>query len=81
MVLTKIAVIIYLITSGLNHGVKSFNFKTIHPLCFLYDKNHCRIKHNSSFIQYHVNMFRRNGPSSGWQECKIFSGVFMLNSC
>ena len=41
MVLTKIAIIIYLITSELNQGVKSFNFKTIHPRCFLDDDNHC----------------------------------------
>jgi len=39
--LTKISVIIYLTTSGLNQGVKSFNFKTIYPRCFLDDKNHC----------------------------------------
>jgi hypothetical protein len=81
MVLTKVAVIIFLITSALNLEVKSFNFKTIHPRCFLDDKNHSRIKHSSSFIQYHVNMFRANRPSSGWQECKICSGVFMLYSC
>jgi hypothetical protein len=47
MVLTKIAVIIYLITSGLNQGVKSFDFKTIQPRYFLGDKNNCRFKHNS----------------------------------
>jgi hypothetical protein len=77
VVLTKIAVIIYLITSGLNEGVKSFNFKTILPHCFLDDKNNCRFKHSSSFIQDHRNMFRPNGPSSGWQECKINARVYL----
>jgi len=77
MVLTKIAVIIYLITSGLNQGVKSFNFKTIHPRCFLDDDDHCGFRHKSSFIEYHVNMFRPNGPSSGWQECTINARVYL----
>jgi hypothetical protein len=75
--LTKVAVIIYLITSGPNQGVKSFDFKTIQPRCFLGDKNNCRFKHNSSFIQYHFNMFRPNGTSSGCQECKINARVYL----
>ena len=76
MVLTEIAVIIYLITPELNQGVKRYNFKTIYPRCFLDDKNHCRLKHNRSFIQYHLNMFRPNGPSSCWQECKINTRMY-----